>query len=430
MLLDIALFIDSKAICGQIDAIDEIYKMLETIRQNFSFHYDRCLRMHPHPKILYERGMLKLHSGDTEEALADIEQFSAMAKSDQYKDQIVMTSEMYQQEGQAYADLGMYDKAIAALTESIKRDPENKEAYFGRAAAYFETGEFEKALSDYLISEKNKNLVKIKPRFSSDFKDALLNGLLEGGKESTLEFFPSLLHSTQGATESLWAFVCHPIGSTTNFCNACYDISAYTANFFKKLDWDQIDGYSEELRKLCDQFDNMTPAEKGHLTGYIIGKYGVDIFIGGTAIKGVALFKNLKNANRICNLETMSSSLSHREALLVSSARYAQEREVFFKNVKINWDRQNKHILGKHNYEQGKSIFEHKDPQSLLEKFAGKGRAMNNEKPGSPNYRELVDFGEHIGIWKNQEQTLSLPTTHGTIRYSKDGAHIIPAYPN
>lgn len=44
------------------------------------------------------------------------------------------------------------------------------------------------------------------------------------------------------------------------------------------------------------------------------------------------------------------------------------------------------------------------------------------------SYREFVDFKEHIGTWKNKEGG-SLPTTKGIIHYSRNGAHIIPAYP-
>lgn len=44
-------------------------------------------------------------------------------------------------------------------------------------------------------------------------------------------------------------------------------------------------------------------------------------------------------------------------------------------------------------------------------------------------YRETVDFGEYIGIWKNETGNLALPTTRGTIHYARDHAHIVPAYP-
>ncbi len=55
---------------------------------------------------------------------------------------------------------------------------------------------------------------------------------------------------------------------------------------------------------------------------------------------------------------------------------------------------------------------------------------MKDRILGNPDYRELVDFGEHIGIWKNKEGNLSLSTTKGVIHYSKKGAHVVPAHPD
>jgi hypothetical protein len=43
---------------------------------------------------------------------------------------------------------------------------------------------------------------------------------------------------------------------------------------------------------------------------------------------------------------------------------------------------------------------------------------------GQPGYKETVDFGEYIGMWKSEDGTMSLPTTRGTIHYGKKGAHI------
>ena len=52
--------------------------------------------------------------------------------------------------------MGKYEQAIEALSAAIKKDPKNKAAYFHRAAAYFETGNFDEALNDYLRSDKGK----------------------------------------------------------------------------------------------------------------------------------------------------------------------------------------------------------------------------------------------------------------------------------
>lgn len=146
--------------------------------------------------------------------------------------------------------------------------------------------------------------------------------------------------------------------------------------------------------------------------------------------KCVSALKNLKNANRACNLEAMVASSASREAMEIAALQHATERESFFKNVKIHWDKQNKHVPGKHNYELEKSVFEHNDAPGLLAKFAGRGRAANNTSIGVPGYRERIDFGEVIGYYvPDTDRTLKIPTTKGIIHYSKLGAHIIPSDP-
>jgi len=97
--------------------------------------------------------------------------------------------------------------------------------------------------------------------------------------------------------------------------------------------------------------------------------------------------------------------------------------------VKLMVDKQNKHIVGKHNYDPKRSVFEHSNPEELLYNYAGKGKPVDIELFGKAGYKENVDFCEHIGIWKSNKSTLSLPTTRGTIHYCNKGAHIVPAYP-
>jgi hypothetical protein len=57
-------------------------------------------------------------------------------------------------------------------------------------------------------------------------------------------------------------------------------------------------------------------------------------------------------------------------------------------------------LLGKEKSIPSSYLFLHSDPQSLFSKFAGKGKPINNKPPGTPDYRERVDFGEFIGIRK------------------------------
>lgn len=92
------------------------------------------------------------------------------------------------------------------------------------------------------------------------------------------------------------------------------------------------------------------------------------------------------------------------------------------KKAKIHPGKQGKHQPGHNNFEPGKSELDHPDPQSLLDKHAGKG-----EKHGN---KEVVDFKESIGIWVSLDGKIRLRTTRGTIHYDvKGSAHIVPAHP-
>ena len=88
---------------------------------------------------------------------------------------------------------------------------------------------------------------------------------------------------------------------------------------------------------------------------------------------------------------------------------------------KVHDGKQGKHVPGHNNFQPGKSELTHPNPQALLDKGAGKGVQHGN--------KEVVDFGEEIGIHVGKDGTRSA-TTRGTIHYdAKGGAHIVPAKP-
>jgi tetratricopeptide (TPR) repeat protein len=77
-----------------------------------------------------------------------------------------------------------------------------------------------------------------------------------------------------------------------------------------------------------------------------------------------------------------------------------------------------------------KSIMTHNDPERLLQLKAGTGVPKKGGHPWEYGYKEDVDFGEIIGIWKDETGSHSKPTTIGRIHYDSDGgAHIVPIKP-
>jgi tetratricopeptide (TPR) repeat protein len=96
------------------------------------------------------RGMVLFHRGENLDSLADIRKFISYAENNRYQE--LLTLDLYLKEGCLLSESLSYDEAIIALTKAIEHDPKNVDAYFERAIAYFETGDFSKALSDYLAS--------------------------------------------------------------------------------------------------------------------------------------------------------------------------------------------------------------------------------------------------------------------------------------
>lgn len=390
--------------------------------------YNQCIAKHDNLKAYYERGRILFDRGLYGASLADVQHVLERGCPEDFLKGLKQEDVLYVK-GQAFLEMGLYNDAICTLSELIKHDPKNKNAYFSRSTAYFEEGQFDESLIDYLMSEKEKELSKIESKAPLEFREALLNALVEGGLDGAKDFVPSLCHSVYGMGTSLWAFTQHPISCTTHFCNSCYELTAAISDQIRNLDWRMMDKCCTELKQLYQNFDLLSEAEKGHLIGYTIGKYGTDILAGGATLKGISALQKIKEANRLCNLEAAVISNANKETIINGALQHKIERDAFFQNIKIHTDRQNKHIPGKHNYEEGKSIFSHQDPEGLLKRFAGKGRPVGGKQPGQSDYREIIDFGEEIGTWKSVDGKHSVITTKGSIRYSKDGAHIVPADP-
>jgi len=126
--------------------------------------------------------------------------------------------------------------------------------------------------------------------------------------------------------------------------------------------------------------------------------------------------------------EQAAGKVAANEVGLSSEQIYQQVRSKG--NLKIQPDKLGKHIEGHKNFnpKSTKSIFEHKDPQALVDKYAGTG-VPKSGVPGQPGYKEAVDFGEPIGYHVDENTNIRTVTTRGMIHYAKDGVHIVPVKP-
>ncbi|MDP1835192.1 MAG: polymorphic toxin type 50 domain-containing protein [Chlamydiales bacterium] len=395
----------------------------QDVATQFNVMYSNCIHEHRHLYSYYDRGRLHYDQGEHHECVQDMVAFIEGGGPNE------LLEESKAMLGTALSEVGEYDKAIITLSEAIQKDPNAKDLYYQRAVAYFETGNFDDALEDFLNSDK-LSAVSQTSNNSPIFASGLLDGLVEGGYDSVADLFPCLWNSVRGISTCLWTCCQEPLHSYNQFVDASAEVAGFVVEHLRSLDKNTLKECTKECKRLIKSFEALPDYERGRQIGYILGKFGTDIYAGSAAIKAVAAYQKLREANRLLIFETMTVSNANKERIVVAATEHCTKRSEYFKTVKLEWDKQNKHIVGSRRYEGGfRSIFTHKDPERLLKDFAGTGRPANKRIPGTPGYRETVDFQEFIGYHVEEITGVKTRTTVGTIHYSKKGAHIVPARP-
>lgn len=297
--------------------------------------YDKC-------EAIYDHGLVQLANGNVENAIMLADEFLEQAKKEN-KDLIPFSSEQLLNLGITYIEAMEYSKAIDSLNASIKQDPSNKEAYFQRAIAHLETGAFDRAVSDFLISEyREKSRMQMIYKAPEKFRDAFLKGLVDGSSEAALNFFPSLFSFA-------YLTLAHPVDTMSNFIDASYELMHITKDYLREIKWSEIEDapglvhalVDPGLNKLYEKMDQLSPDEQGHLFGHTIGSFGIDLVAGVAVIKGLNSTAKLANAcktvretGRICELETLAKSADAAEIIIAEAAERNVIRETLLQGAK------------------------------------------------------------------------------------------------
>lgn len=249
--------------------------------------------------------------------------------------------------GTSYNDSNLYNEAIRILTIAIHLNPVNRNAYIERAMAYFETDQIQLALQDYEIAKK----LTIAPPFKSgnhkamlmaavyipenktEFSKGLVSGTVDGAKVSTVEFIPSIFSCCRGILNGLWAFVCSPIDVSQEMINTAYAIGEFISNHSTEECFQCV---VPELKELSLSWDKLNDNTRGQKIGFIIGKYGVDIFAPVGALKGMSKVRALKRANTMCTLEQCTISQAKKTKILQESINRTVIRENIIKETTKN----------------------------------------------------------------------------------------------
>jgi tetratricopeptide (TPR) repeat protein len=394
---------------------EEIDPLLKTI-------FLRCLRIHQPEGIAYNGAVESLLVGDLPEAMDYIQQLLVAAQKADFTPELM--SKIHLLKGQLQAEFCLYGDAVVSLTEAICRNPESKEAYLERAAAYYELGKFDQAIEDYVMYESSV-LADVVDR--SEFAKGFVFGAAEGFGEAVCSFIPNTLSSFQGMGHLLWATVRHPIDTPRALVASAFEVFAILR---RCLATELATLAIPELNHLINKWDQMDDFVRGQEVGHILGKYGTEMLTPMALRKGSAFVMHvhdLKQADKLATLKSLSD-IEKKGGILEGSAQVVQNRKQQLAKIKIEWDKQNKHVQGARNFDPDKSRFTHENAEALLQQFAGKGRKMRGDV-GSPGYKEKVNFEVVIGHVANSADEF-IETTWGSIEYSKYGAHIVPRLPD
>ncbi len=358
----------------------EFEKTKAEVQKIYQEIFEECSRCHKWIGAFYGRGLLSFERGELEDAFDSIDQLFALHKETKEKD--LLPTEAYFHKGIIESEAGYYDDAILSLSHVIAQDPKNKQAYFERAVAYFEMGKFEESLSDYLASDTKSFDSSIKGTFSLDYAEGLLKGMKKGVQEEFADMLPMWAPIMN---VGLWALTYSQVPSAKLITATLSCIAAAGVYF-------AADQMVAELKELVTNWNQLSEGNRGELAGYLIGKYGVDVFAFAGSAKVMEAYRNLKRANQLLNFEIILTDQAH---LAQIKARY-KVIEKFKRDetyIQKNFGRKvyTEKEIRSHLLKKGYPIPDRPSgiPEHFITRFSDKGCGISYHDPANPNYNYI-----------------------------------------
>ncbi len=299
---------------------------LQEVRNSYDYIFEECSRLHNAPSAEYELIHKQFENGDYTEAIEALKELLDKVNLDSLESHLA--SNIYTSKGWAESETLQYDEAIISLSQAIALNPTNPDAYFERAIAYFETGQFDLSLQDYLTQGKDITFKPFEEEWSlSIFSTGFTKGCINGTEDSATEFLPSIYNSIAGVGNFLWLTIKHPIDTPKQLV---YSIQEF-CNHLRTCDKAELAKILvPEMYELIDKWDQLTYERRGELMGYSLGKYGLDILLPVATLKGlksVKTFHDIKKAEKLCTLQTLAKSPQSKEALTQAAAQWKSQKQ-------------------------------------------------------------------------------------------------------
>ncbi len=362
--------------------------------------YTLCIEQHNDKNSFYERGLTYYDQGKFLESITDISKFLETGQMIQNQDN---PSDIYLAQGKSYSDLALYNEAIEALTKAIQCNPENKEAYLERAGAYFEIGDYDGSIQDFLTSG-----YRTTPIDSSklDYAVGFLTGASSGLREALVQFIPGLLNSAKGLSSAIWSLAISPEQFSEDVWDAC---SSFIQFLSTHPNPEILESISPKLKALWYDRASLTPQQQGEYLGSLISKNGVELF---GAVGAMKAYREIRRANMIATLETLATS---KPKVIEKSAEWAAKHadvikkmrvdEAFVKslrkqNLSESAIRKTLHELGYETFRWPKNV-----PENFKVNFSQKNFGMEYVDPKSPHNSVRVMPGDPHSQYPWQNDT-------------------------
>ena len=383
-----------------------------------------CFENHHVAGALYHHGMISFKEGDFSAAFFDVKELIKAAEIENSINEL--KSEIFLLEGQLSSELGLYQNAITALCQAIEKDPNNIDAQSERASAYFEAGQWDLALTDYLNIKTSVDLTPVYGEMLIEFSKGLSTGAAEGFLTAANDLIPALMTTTSGAGNLLWAGICDPLRIPQKLSHAIYELFQYLS----KTDLVTIAQTLEpEAYQLISEWDQLNDHQKGDLSGKIIGKYGFNILSGAALVKGVHAVKSLrelKKANQLFTLEIISAEGVAKQQILEKSSQLQLTRAEAIKKLKDDQDflksfrdrRLDETTVRRILHETGYQTFKRPAglPSSFTVHFSEKGCGMVYFDPKNLNFHDVRVMPGNLNSPHPCQQK-------AYIKYKKDGKY-------
>ena len=269
---------------------------------------DDCLKYHDNPSSYFDLSLFYFSEGDCMRAIEAIQTLSE--KVDIESLETKFASEIYQAQGEAESEVGLYEQAIVSLGLALQKDPSNKNLYLERAINYFEAGKFDEAIADYLEAGKPRKTPELSSQQVMEFSAGLCLGLAKGGGQSVVEFVPGVLSLVTGLSHFTWELATNPVDTSKDLVRTTMEI----AQFLQSSDGLEIlCAIVPEVDSLVKGGNRLTQAEQGELVGHMIGRYGTDFLLFAGTTKALKYCRDLRRANTLLAIEKSAKSLNKRK---------------------------------------------------------------------------------------------------------------------